>query len=206
MELALTTGATPSTRADPQGEEAEGGVIVTHHNRDSASCRWTIQHVSKVKQRTLWSKYFQVGGYDWRLLVYPAGDSQALPGYVSLYLQVRSTTMHAFTVEGSRASKSPILKGCSTIIRCCVVASDPPTHNLILQHLREAEIRYCFYAQVTDPRGASSGKWDCFASYRLALVHPTLEAKTISRDSWHRFSGVPLLHPHQQRHFLSSLG
>ena len=89
MELALT--ATSSGRADPEGEEAEGGVIVTQHNRDSASCRWTIQQVSKVKQRTLWSKYFQVGGYDWRLLVYPGGDSQALPGYVSLYLQVRAT-------------------------------------------------------------------------------------------------------------------
>ena len=45
-------------------------------------------------------------------------------------------------------------------------------------------------AQVTDPRGASGGKWDCFASYRLALVHPTNEAKTIARDSWHRFSGA----------------
>ena len=92
MELALTAS---STRADPQGEEAEGGVIVTHHNRDSASCRWIIQQVSKVKQRTLWSKYFLVGGYDWRLLVYPAGDSQALPGYVSLYLQVRATPTDA---------------------------------------------------------------------------------------------------------------
>ncbi len=45
-------------------------------------------------------------------------------------------------------------------------------------------------AQVTDPRGASGGKWDCFASYRLALVHPTNDAKTIARDSWHRFSGA----------------
>ena len=45
---------------------------------------------------------------------------------------------------------------------------------------------------MTDPRGASSGKWDCFASYRLALVHPTNEAKTIARDSWHRFSGAAL--------------
>ena len=48
--------------------------------------------------------------------------------------------------------------------------------------------------QVTDPRGASSGKWDCFASYRLALVHPSNEAKTIARDSWHRFSGAPSPH------------
>ena len=43
---------------------------------------------AQVKQRTLWSRYFEVGGYDWRLLVYPSGDSQALPGYISLYVQV----------------------------------------------------------------------------------------------------------------------
>ena len=50
----------------------------------------------------------------------------------------------------------------------------------------------CAGAQVTDPRGASGGKWDCFASYRLALVHPTNDAKTIARDSWHRFSGAAM--------------
>ena len=54
-----------------------------------------------------------------------AGDSQALPGYVSLYLQ------------------------------------------------------------VTDPKAS---RWDCFASYRLAVVHQGEEAKSIARDSWHRFS------------------
>jgi hypothetical protein len=48
--------------------------------------------------------------------------------------------------------------------------------------------------QVTDPRGASNGKWDCFASYRLALVHPSSEPKTIARDSWHRFSGKKKSH------------
>jgi len=54
-----------------------------------------------------------------------AGDSQALPGYVSLYLQ------------------------------------------------------------VTDPK---SSRWDCFASYRLAVVHASDETKSIARESWHRFS------------------
>ena len=36
----------------------------------------------------LWSKYFKVGSYDCRLLVYLKGDSQALPGYISIYLQI----------------------------------------------------------------------------------------------------------------------
>ncbi|KAI7978967.1 hypothetical protein LOK49_Contig590G00001 [Camellia lanceoleosa] len=30
----------------------------------------------------------RIGGYDCRLLVYPKGDSQALPGYISIYLQI----------------------------------------------------------------------------------------------------------------------
>ena len=77
--------ATPTAH----GEEADGGVVIIQHSNDSASCRWTIQALAKRKQRTLYSRYFSVGGYDWRLLVYPAGDSQALPGYVSLYLQAR---------------------------------------------------------------------------------------------------------------------
>lgn len=57
----------------------------------------------------------------------------------------------------------------------------------------QACLRRCL-PQVTDPRGASNGKWDCFASYRLALVHPSSEAKTIARDSWHRFSGKKKSH------------
>ena len=126
MELAL---ATPSSRADPQGEEAEGGVIVTHHNRDSASCRWTIQQVSKVKQRTLWSKYFQVGGYDWRLLVYPAGDSQALPGYVSLYLQVSVIPCtQPRSLQGSRRSShsSIVVPNVTLASHACAPSQDRP--------------------------------------------------------------------------------
>ena len=84
MELA-TQQVTPTA----YGEEADGGVVIRQHSDFSASCRWTIQALAKRKQRTLYSRYFSVGGYDWRLLVYPAGDSQALPGYVSLYLQAR---------------------------------------------------------------------------------------------------------------------
>ena len=78
----------------------------------------------------LWSKYFEVGSYDCRLLVYPKGESQALPGYISIYLQ------------------------------------------------------------IMDPRGTSSLKWDCFASYRLAIANVHDNSKTIHRDSWHRFGVV----------------
>ena len=60
----------------------------------------------------------------------PAGDSQALPGYISIYLQ------------------------------------------------------------VTDPKNAS-GKWDCFASYRLCVANQADDAKSIARDSWHRQDTPP---------------
>lgn len=70
--------ATSATRSDPSGEEADAGVSVEHREDCSAICRWTIPGFSKLKQRTtkcLWSKYFEVGGYDCRLLVYPTGKN-----------------------------------------------------------------------------------------------------------------------------------
>ncbi|KAJ7566029.1 hypothetical protein O6H91_02G085600 [Diphasiastrum complanatum] len=119
-------------------EPREGGgqesVVVEKRGEHAAICKWTIMQFSKVKARALWSRYFEVGGYDCRLLVYPKGDSQALPGYLSIYLQ------------------------------------------------------------VTDPRGSSSSKWDCFASYRLCVVNQRDEAKSIQRDSWHRFSSKKKSH------------
>uniref|UniRef100_A0A7N0T9N2 MATH domain-containing protein n=1 Tax=Kalanchoe fedtschenkoi TaxID=63787 RepID=A0A7N0T9N2_KALFE len=120
---------------DPTRDGGGGGgllgqemVVVEKRGEFATVCKWTVQNFSKIKARALWSKYFEVGGYDCRLLVYPKGDSQALPGYISIYLQ------------------------------------------------------------IMDPRGTPSSKWDCFASYRLAIVNVTDETKTIHRDSWHRFS------------------
>ncbi|XP_059067225.1 uncharacterized protein LOC131062761 isoform X2 [Cryptomeria japonica] len=118
-------------------EPREGGqesVVVERRGDYAAICRWSIAQFGKVKARALWSRYFEVGGYDCRLLVYPKGDSQALPGYLSIYLQ------------------------------------------------------------VMDPRGSSSSKWDCFASYRLCVVNQRDEAKSVQRDSWHRFSGKKKSH------------
>ncbi|GAV60527.1 MATH domain-containing protein, partial [Cephalotus follicularis] len=113
---------------------AQETVSVDRRGEYSAVCRWTVHNFPRIKARALWSKYFEVGGYDCRLLVYPKGDSQALPGYISIYLQ------------------------------------------------------------IMDPRGTSSSKWDCFASYRLAIVNLTDDSKTIHRDSWHRFSSKKKSH------------
>lgn len=113
---------------------AQETVAVDRRGEHSAVCRWTVHNFPRIRARALWSKYFEVGGYDCRLLVYPKGDSQALPGYISIYLQ------------------------------------------------------------IMDPRGTSSSKWDCFASYRLAIVNLSDESKTIHRDSWHRFSSKKKSH------------
>jgi hypothetical protein len=52
----------------------DGSLIVDKRNEFSARCTWTIPDVKgKVKQKAVWSKYFDVGGYDCRLLVYPGG-------------------------------------------------------------------------------------------------------------------------------------
>lgn len=109
-------------------------VVVERRGEYTAVCKWAIGNFHKIKARALWSKYFEVGGYDCRLLIYPKGDSQALPGYISIYLQ------------------------------------------------------------IMDPRNTTSSKWDCFASYRLSVEHPTDSSKSIHKESWHRFSSKKKSH------------
>ncbi|XP_010250219.1 PREDICTED: uncharacterized protein LOC104592509 isoform X2 [Nelumbo nucifera] len=138
MASEKTTVSVSITAAEePVGSREGGGqesVTVERRGDHSAVCRWTVANFPRVKARALWSRYFEVGGYDCRLLIYPKGDSQALPGYFSIYLQ------------------------------------------------------------IMDPRGSSSSKWDCFASYRLSIVNHVDESKSIQRDSWHRFSSKKKSH------------
>jgi hypothetical protein len=117
------------------GDGAPGeSVSVEARGEFAALATWSLPNFSKVRAKQLWSRHFSVGGYAVRLLLYPKGDSQALPGYLSLYVQ------------------------------------------------------------VSDPR-CPSGKWDCFASYRLAVQHAREpDAKSVGRDSWHRFSGKKRSH------------
>nr|CAD1827766.1 unnamed protein product [Ananas comosus var. bracteatus] len=83
-----------STAGPSAGEEAgapppgQDTVAVERRGEHAALCRWTVAGFPRLKARPLWSRYFEVGGYDCRLLIYPKGDSQALPGYFSLYLQI----------------------------------------------------------------------------------------------------------------------
>ena len=49
------------------------------------------------------------------------------------------------------------------------------------------------YLQISDP-GSSSSKWDCFASYQLAVRNRADDSKSVRRDSWHRFSAKKRSH------------
>lgn len=103
---AVSLSSLPPTTADPPAamsssedlsapSTAGGGqesIVVERRGDFSAICRWTVANFPKIKARALWSKYFEVGGFDCRLLVYPKGDSQALPGYISIYLQIVDPT------------------------------------------------------------------------------------------------------------------
>ncbi|CAD6243587.1 unnamed protein product [Miscanthus lutarioriparius] len=135
------------TTDDPSpspSDSTSATFTVDRHGDASASCRWTLPDFPRTRARTFYSRYFEVGGFDCRLLLYPRGDSQALPGYLSLYLQVLDP-------------KTPVSSSSSTTT-------------------------------------TTSSKWDCFLSYRLSVVHPTDPAKSLGRDSWHRFSSKKRSH------------
>ncbi|KAL0394282.1 UNVERIFIED_CONTAM: hypothetical protein Slati_4394400 [Sesamum latifolium] len=126
--------ATTSSSSSAATTASADSVLVERRGDYSALCKWTISNFPRIKSRALWSKYFEVGGFDCRLLIYPKGDSQALPGYLSIYLQ------------------------------------------------------------IMDPRNTASSKWDCFASYRLAIDNLLDSSKSVHRDSWHRFSSKKKSH------------
>jgi hypothetical protein len=117
------------------GDAAAPGdsVSVEARGPHAALATWRLPAFSKLRAKQVWSAPADVGGFSVRLLLYPRGDSQALPGHLSLYVQ------------------------------------------------------------VSDPR-APTARWDCFASYRLAVQHATEPAKAVARDSWHRFSGKKRSH------------
>ena len=66
-----------TTRPDASGEDCDNGVTIERREKYSAVCKWRIEQFSTKLKRTtrcLYSKYFEVGGFDCRLLVYPAGE------------------------------------------------------------------------------------------------------------------------------------
>jgi hypothetical protein len=146
MKPTTPAAAATATSIDPSPSASTSVTFTVERRGDasaSASCLWTLPDFPRTRARTFYTRYFEVGGFDCRLLLYPRGDSQALPGYLSLYLQVLDP-------------KTPVSSSSSTT--------------------------------------TSSSKWDCFLSYRLSVVHATDPAKSVGRDSWHRFSSKKRSH------------
>ncbi|XP_021276357.1 uncharacterized protein LOC110410806 isoform X2 [Herrania umbratica] len=75
----------PSSHSPPP----ESPVTVDRRTDNSCLTKWTVRYNSKLKtKKTVYSPYFEVGGFDFRLLLYPRGDSLAPPSYLSLYIQI----------------------------------------------------------------------------------------------------------------------
>lgn len=82
---------TPKPISSPLSETppaADYTVTVDCSEDFHSVCKWVIPDFRKIKSRSLYSRYFQVSGYDFRFLMYPKGDSLSVPGHISLYLQV----------------------------------------------------------------------------------------------------------------------
>lgn len=72
------------TRDDGPGNNAvTDDLIIERHGvgTHSVTCKWNIVGFGgSNKQKVLYSKYFEVGGYDCRLLVYPSGAPRGPAG------------------------------------------------------------------------------------------------------------------------------
>ncbi|KAJ6992560.1 uncharacterized protein [Populus alba] len=82
---------TPKPISSPLSEippAADYTVTVDCSEDFHSLCKWVIPGFRKIKSRSLYSRYFQVSGYDFRFFMYPKGDSLSVPGHISLYLQV----------------------------------------------------------------------------------------------------------------------
>ncbi|KAK9269009.1 hypothetical protein L1049_000777 [Liquidambar formosana] len=78
----------PATSGDfrpPAGQEPSTS---DHHSYHNATYKWTIPNFREAIAKSLDSPYFQAGGFDFRLVLYPKGNSRSLPGHTSLYLQI----------------------------------------------------------------------------------------------------------------------
>jgi hypothetical protein len=87
--------ATISSRPDSSGEDCDNGVTIERREKYSAVCKWRIEQFSTKLKRTtrcLYSKYFEVGGFDCRLLVYPAGN---FPKLSASFLSGTRTVVHS---------------------------------------------------------------------------------------------------------------
>ena len=183
----------------------ESFAVAPQADSHSACVRWSIPNFSGLTSkstRCLWSKYFDVGGYDCRVLVYPAG--------LALLWQSIKACQQA-PVSEDRAQLlhlqclQDITEGCTDYTLARPITSAGQVVQLWVYRWSQLMAGTCcagdsqavkgyvsIYVQVTDPKNAP--KWDCFAAHRLSIKHSSDPGKSLSRDSWHRFSSKKKSH------------
>ena len=57
-------------------------------SKDEGSFTWVINKFKEIKDEELYSEDFTIGGYKWRLKIFPKGKSKGKGTHVSLYLHV----------------------------------------------------------------------------------------------------------------------
>jgi hypothetical protein len=180
-QIASTAGAAHD-RGGP------GGASNTH----SSVCVWTLPKFTKNTTRQVWSEFQSVCGHEVRLLVYPKGDSMALPGYISAYLQVNAPGAPRDKDDGfDRANTTTDTSGAG-------VATTTPenpgwecfvSYELSVRQPPDGDAAACADDDESLLKDGGGGDGDDApqqaASGTTTRGAPVTGAK---RDSWHRFS------------------
>ncbi|PWZ26419.1 hypothetical protein Zm00014a_027061 [Zea mays] len=199
---AAAVAAVIVTTDDPSpspSDSTSATFTVDRRGDASASCRWTLPDFPRTRARTFYSRYFEVGGFDCRLLLYPRGDSQALPGYLSLYLQVLDPKAPVSSSSSTTTTTSSKWD-CFLSYRLSVVhppiqpsrwaaipGTDSRPRSAPTDGQSQPPCHLSVFLEVTDPRNTTT-EWSCFVSHRLSVINQKVEEKSIMKESQNRYS------------------
>ncbi|EEH53132.1 uncharacterized protein MICPUCDRAFT_35799, partial [Micromonas pusilla CCMP1545] len=106
-----------------------GFVEAFREGQHAATLRWTLPEFGATRARQLWGDAKDVGGHECRLLVYPKGDTAALPGYSSVFLEMRAKAPAARADSGGKGRGAPGNWECFAWYALTVVHPTDPTKN-----------------------------------------------------------------------------
>ncbi|PWA94172.1 TRAF-like protein [Artemisia annua] len=87
LEFAATEGPQPMEVAPAEAANTVDAPVVD--DPPSARFTWTIENFSRLTCKKLYSDVFVVGGYKWRVLIFPKGNNV---DHLSMYLDVADST------------------------------------------------------------------------------------------------------------------
>lgn len=142
-------------------EDSDGGIVIGRRSDGAALATWTIPNFSRNRSLTLIrSKYFEIGGFDCRLLIYPGG--KVFFNYSGTYCRTRPPCAWPLTIFCDGFLSTHFLR---SVKRFAGDSQALPGYVSI-------------YLQL---QASGSPKWDCFASYRLSVLNQIEETKSITR-------------------------